>query len=151
MEDMDGAGVVPIDRGAWSPSSRRSLGHYDEGATKYEGIRCQCYKCRISFVCSPEEQRDAYEGQKKHVRWLPKFCPACAAEFAELRARDDVMQAHWNRDRKSASRDAAFVREWQEVIGAMSAFGVEKSMGMHLKRLTTDVASGPGDTAPDLP
>lgn len=151
MEDMDRAGRAPIDRGAWSLSSRRSLGHYDEDATEYEGIRCQCYHCRISFVCSAEEQRDAYEAKKKHVSWLPKFCPACEAKLAELRERDDVMQIRWNQDRKSASQDAAFVREWQEVIGALSAFGKDKSMGVHLKRLSTDVMSEPEDPATNLP
>src|SRR5471032_564072 len=151
MEDMDSKGKVPIDRVAWSPSSRRSLGHYDETATEYEGIRCRCYGCGLSFVCSAEEQRNAYEVQKRHVSWLPKLCPVCTAKLADLRARDGVMQARWNSEKESASQDAAFVREWQEVIGAMSTLGVDKSMGVHLKRLTPGAVTEPNGAAPDLP
>jgi hypothetical protein len=129
-------GKVPIDRGAWSPSSQRSLGHYDESATEYEGIRCRCYGCGGSFVCSADEQRDAYEVRKRHVSWLPKLCPSCAAKLCALRARDSVMQSRWNREREVASQDLAFVLEWQEVIRAMSTLGVDnRSMGVHLGRL----------------
>lgn len=151
MEDMDGKGKVPIDRVAWSPSSRRSLGHYDENATEYEGIRCRCYGCGLSFVCRAEEQRNAYEVQKRHVSWLPKLCPMCSAKLADLRVRDGVMQARWNSDKKSAGQDAAFVREWQEVIRAMSTLGIENSMAVHLKRLNPDAVTEPKGAAPDLP
>ena len=151
MEDMDGKGKVPIDRVAWSRSSRGSLGHYDENATEYEGIRCRCYGCGLSFVCSADEQRNAYEVQKRHVSWLPKLCPTCSAKLADLRARDGVMQARWNSDKESAGQDAAFVREWQEVIGAMSTLGVEKSMAVHLKRLNPGAVVEPNGAAPEVP
>ena len=151
MEEMDGKGKLPIDRGAWSASSRRSLGHYDEDAKEYEGIRCRCYGRGVSFVCSAEEQRNAYEVEKRHVNWLPKLCPACTAKLADLRARDDVMQARWNREKKSASRDAEFLREWQEVIGEMSALGVDKSMGVHLKRLSPGAVTEPNGAVPESP
>lgn len=146
---MDGKGKVPIDRGAWSASSRQSIGHYDADAREYEGIRCRCYGCGISFVCSAEEQRNAYEVEKRHVSWLPKLCPTCTAKLADLCARDGVMQARWNREKDSASQDAAFVREWQDVIGAMSALGVDKSMAVHLKRLTPGAVTKPNGAAPD--
>ena len=123
MEDMDGRGKVPIDRVAWSPSSRRSLGHYDENATEYEGIRCRCYGCGLSFVCSAEEQRNACEVQKSHVSWLPKLCPVCTAKLADLRARDGVMQARWNSDKEIQALRAKInidVKSMQVLTGKFS-------------------------------
>jgi hypothetical protein len=72
---------IPIDRSKWH--SQRYVGQYDERATEYEGIRCRCRKCGASFVCTAEQQKEAYEVKKKSVFWLPKFCEACEACEAE--------------------------------------------------------------------
>ena len=69
---------MQIDRYQWSDSSRRqTTGHYDERATEYEGIRCKCRSCGHSFVFSPEEQKVAYEQEKRFVWYLPKLCGTC--------------------------------------------------------------------------
>jgi len=138
---MDANGTVPIDREAWSPRSRRSLGHYDASAAEYEGIRCMCRACQRSFVCCADEQREAYEVLRKHVSWLPRRCQMCASKLAELRVLDKAMQGRWDQDREAAHQDETFVKEWLVVIRAMHPLGFFNSMEVHLERLSASAAS----------
>ncbi|WP_082485801.1 zinc-ribbon domain containing protein [Acidovorax sp. Leaf84] len=68
-----------IDRSQWCRRSQRTTGHYDEGAAEYEGIRCKCRLCTRSFVFTAEEQKYAYEVEKRFVWYLPKHCKECAS------------------------------------------------------------------------
>jgi hypothetical protein len=70
---------IPIDRSKWTVGSQRSGGHYDANATEYEGIRWQCSICTQSFVFTPEQQRQAYEVEKRFVWYKPTVCSACKA------------------------------------------------------------------------
>lgn len=69
---------VPIDRSAWSEASQRTSGQYDERATEYEGIRCQCRKCTRSFVFTAQEQKIAFEVEKRFIWYEPKHCRECS-------------------------------------------------------------------------
>ena len=110
---------VPIDRTAWSPSSQRARGHYDEQATEYEGIRCQCRGCQVSFVLSPEEQQIAYEVKKKYVWWLPVLCKSCSERLATLQVLDRRYQEQWNASRASLRSDRQFIAGWLAVLTEM--------------------------------
>jgi hypothetical protein len=72
--------IVPIDRTKWSVGSQRTTGHYDDQATEYEGIRCQCRACTRSFVFTATEQQAAYEVEKRYVWYLPKLCHECSQQ-----------------------------------------------------------------------
>ncbi|WP_436077506.1 zinc-ribbon domain containing protein [Acidovorax delafieldii] len=71
--------TISIDRSQWCRRSQRTTGHYDEDATEYEGIRCKCRLCTRSFVFTAEEQKNAYEVEKRFVWYLPKHCKECAS------------------------------------------------------------------------
>lgn len=66
---------VSIDRSKWHKPTY--AGHYDDRATVYEGIRTRCNNCETSFVFQPEEQKFAFEVEKKYPGWLPSLCPVC--------------------------------------------------------------------------
>ena len=138
---------VRINREAWSSSSRRSLGNYDQNALRYESIRCKCRGCGLSFVCSAAEQRDAYEVQKKHINWLPSRCPTCASQLAALRKRDRDMQARWDLSRPSLSADLEFLQEWLKIVQSMRTLGVKSSMEIHLKKMMLLTQPSPADPA----
>jgi len=131
---------VPINREVWSPSSRRSLGNYDASATEYEGISYRCRACEQPFVWTAAEQQDAHEVQKKHVSSHPSRCPACRLKLAALRDRDRELQTRWDKDRSSAAEDLAFVREWHDVMLAMSRLKHQNPLIVHLERLLSDAA-----------
>lgn len=126
---------IPIDRTAWSHSSRRSGGHYDEHAREYEGIRCQCRGCQASFVVSAEEQQVAYEVKKRHIWWLPALCPPCSERLAVLQKQDRDYQAQWNTSRELLRHDRMFVTDWLAVLTETGALGKPNSMADHLARL----------------
>lgn len=126
---------IPINRKAWSLASQRSRGHYDERATEYEGIRCQCIRCETSFVITAEEQQFAYEVKNKYVWWLPNLCIGCAADLDTLRSKDRQYQSRWNASREVLKNDLNFVAEWYEVLQQMTNFRKFNSMRVHLERL----------------
>lgn len=127
--------TVPINRGAWSPQSQRTSGHYDQYAVEYEGIRCHCRGCHISFVLSAQAQQVAYEVERRFVWWLPTLCPKCAAQLATLRIRDKEFQAQWNSSRQVLKNDRNFVLDWLAVIREISTLARFNSMQTHLERL----------------
>lgn len=69
--------TISIDRLKWCRRSQRTTGHYDKEAMEYEGIRCKCRLCTRSFVFTAEEQKNAYEVEKRFVWYLPKHCKEC--------------------------------------------------------------------------
>lgn len=126
---------MPINRSAWTPASRRSTGHYDDAATEYEGIRCQCRACEQSFVLSAAEQQYAYEVEQRFVRWLPALCPPCAARLVVLRERDRAYQQQWHAARQALVNDRRFISDWIAMLDEMAALGKPNSMRIHLQRL----------------
>lgn len=127
---------VPISRTSWSPSSRRTTGHYDERATDYESLRCQCRKCSVSFIFTAEAQQVAYEVKQKYVWSLPAYCEACCIELLDFQTRNRNFQTQWNAASEVLRENRAFVTEWISVLNKMSEFGKgNPCMETHLARL----------------
>ena len=115
---------VSINRALWSRSSQRSAGgHYDASATHYEGIRYRCRACEVNCIFSAQEQRVAYEVNKKYVWWLPALCATCSERLIALRATDKLHQAQWNQQRQSLAADRTFLESWLAVIQGLRAHG----------------------------
>lgn len=127
---------VPINRAAWSPSSQRSAGRYDERAQAYENIRCPCRGCGHSFVLTAAAQQIAFEVEKKYVWWLPSLCAACTSRLAHLKGRDRLLQAEWNASRDDLRMDRPFIGAWIDVLEEIAQLGKRNAcMQLHLKRL----------------
>lgn len=127
---------VPITRSSWSVSSQRTGGHYDDDATEYEALRCQCRGCGISFIFTAEQQQISYEVEKKYVWWLPPYCDACTVRLADLNSRNRSYLTHWDTDRQRLKGDKAFLSNWLDVLREMSGLGKgNPSMETHLTRL----------------
>ena len=130
--------LVPIDRSSWSRSSQRSSGgHYDHGATHYEGVALRCRACSVGFTFTPERQRIAYEVKKKFVWWQPSLCAPCEERLEALKALDRELQARWNASRDSLAIDRLFLEEWLAVAEGMSRHGKPNGSleAMLLKRI----------------
>lgn len=127
---------VPINRAAWSVSSQRSSGRYDERAVAYENLRCACGGCGQSFVLTAEAQQRAFEVEKKYVWWLPSLCAVCASRLADLKNRDRELQAQWNTSRDDLQTDRAFIGAWIDVLEGIAQLGKRNAcMQLHLQRL----------------
>lgn len=130
--------LVPINRSSWSRSSQRSSGgHYDQGATHYEGMALRCRACSVPFTFTPEYQRIAYEVKKKFVWWQPSLCASCEERLEALKELDRQLQARWNTSRESLAIDRRFLGDWLAVAEGMSSHGKPNGSleQMLLKRL----------------
>jgi hypothetical protein len=133
---------VPINRKAWSESSQKSSGgHYDDHAGYYEGIACRCFHCSISYVFTPEEQKLAYEIEKKYVWWLPTLCAICARDVAELINQDRENQKRWGDEKDSLSANANFLESWLDIINRIPEYGKKANtdMATMLRRRLSDI------------
>jgi hypothetical protein len=115
---------IKIDKSQWSISSQKSSGgHYDLEAKYYEGIAISCSKCACSFVCTAEEQKEAYEIHKKFVWWLPSRCSKCQKELDTLLLQDSNIQQLWNADKESVKADSILMKKWLHVIKDIQSYG----------------------------
>jgi NTP pyrophosphatase (non-canonical NTP hydrolase) len=57
-----------------------------------------------------------------------------------LRERDRQLQARWDQDRTSAAKDLEFMRQWYEVMSAMSRLRHQNPLIVHVERLLSDAA-----------
>jgi len=122
---------IKIDKSKWSSSSQRSSGgHYDLGAKYYENIAIRCYKCSCSFVCTAEEQKEAYEVHKKFVWWLPSRCSKCQVELENLLRQDGEYQNLWNTDKETVKADELLMTEWLHVIKDIQSYGKRQNESM---------------------
>jgi hypothetical protein len=130
-----------INRELWSRSSQRSsAGHYDSLATHYEGIAYRCLACEASCVFTPEEQKVAYEVNKKFVWWQPRLCAVCRVRLEALQEQDRRLQSRWNQERNQLNSDAQFLAEWLTVLEGLRAHGkpnesMERMLQKRLKAL----------------
>ncbi len=106
--------LVKIDRTKWQKPSY--LGHYDENATHYEGLRKRCSRCEISFVFSANAQKVAFEEEKRYPGWLPTLCASCELEWKDMEQKIKDYQKLWEVDREVYESDVNFLKNWLAIL-----------------------------------
>ncbi|WP_444931495.1 hypothetical protein ACJJIF_06880 [Microbulbifer sp. SSSA002] len=120
-----------IDKSKWSDSSQKSSGgHYDSRATHYENISYSCRTCSCSCVFSAQDQKEAYEIQKRFVWWIPSRCSKCQEKLDKLLDKERQYQALWNSDKEKVKKDKSLVVDWLKVIREIDAYGKKSNQTM---------------------
>ncbi len=110
-----------IDRSKWHKPSY--LGHYDENATHYEGIRSRCLKCETSFVFSALEQKQAFEVEHRYPGHLPSLCPTCSGEWEILKQRILECEHLWEENRTRLAKNQEFLSGWLALLKNGQPYG----------------------------
>ncbi len=105
---------LKIDRSKWHKPW--NLGHYDENATHYEGLRSRCLKCGVSFVFSAQEQKQAFEVEHRYPRYLPTLCSACSGEWETLEKQILEYEHSWEANRRDLACDREFLDMWLALL-----------------------------------
>jgi hypothetical protein len=127
---------IPIERSKWQKPIYQ--GHYDEQAEFYEGIRCRCRKCELSFVFTASQQRDSFERNGKYPGWQPSLCPKCHSKFLDLVLVEAAYSEKWEKEGDAIPQSEAFLKEWLSVLVHAESFrrqGFGHKIGMVKKRL----------------
>jgi hypothetical protein len=135
-----------IDKSQWSKASLNSSGgHYDDRATHYENISYRCKKCEVSCVFSAEDQKRAYEIEKRFVWWLPSLCPPCLTEVEALLDEARQSQELWDKRKAELKSDREFLERWIYVLVQISAYGKKANTDMitMLRRCLEEAGHGP--------
>jgi hypothetical protein len=129
---------IKIDRSKWHKPSY--LGHYDENATHYEGLRTHCRKCGESFVVSAKEQKQEFEVEKRYPRWLPTLCPICSERWKALEKEALESQHYWESNRNLLALDREFLRKWLALLRESRLYG-KKHFESRIRMLVKTIES----------
>ncbi|WP_155920420.1 hypothetical protein [Methylobacter luteus] len=137
MKERNTEVSIEIDRSKWHKPSY--LGHYDEKATHYEGLRARCLKCGKSFVFSAEAQKQAFEVEQRYPCWLPTLCPTCSQEWKVLEETILQYEHSWEANRRVLARDREFLRKWLALLQEARPYG-KKHFESRVRMLVKTIA-----------
>ena len=127
---------VEIDKSKWSASSRRSSEYtlYLKNATYYtESIGYRCKKCFSDCVFTPEEQKVAFEVDKKIIHYVPSLCSNCRNEYENIRQKADKHQYEYNSNKEFYSSNEQFISDWLQLVREKNSYG--KSVDLNTERM----------------
>lgn len=118
--------AVKIDKSSWSNSSRRSseyTGQFqsEDGYTESIGYRCK--KCFCACVFTPEEQKIAFEVDKKIIHYVPSLCKECRSAYNALINEIKHFQDAWAEDKSAHRYDKDFITSWLRAVREKSTYG----------------------------
>lgn len=131
---------VPMDATQWSEESKRSYlycGHSYSQSDRYGDIHYSCIRCASPAVFTAADQKRSFEVKKNYIWQRRDLCPACHAQWVQLKAKDRACQARWTAERLTLKHDASFMGDWLQVLEALPSYDRRKhsSMRTHLRKL----------------
>ena len=112
---------VPLDKEAYSGSSKRSAGFECLG-DYYENIRYQCKKCTGSAIFTAEEQKETYEIKKRYM-WQQRFlCNKCYVEMVSIKNKLQEMEQYYCDNKEQSRQDRKFLLCWLRLLNEYSAY-----------------------------
>ena len=127
---------VKIDKNKWSASSRRSSDYtlYLKNATCYtESIGYRCKKCFSHCVFTPEEQKEAFEVDKKIIHYVPSLCANCQKDYEKICQKAEEFQREYNCDKELYSSNEQYIKEWLQLVREKNSYG--KSVDVNAERM----------------
>ena len=133
---------ILINRSLWNKPTY--LGHYDDRAEFYEGIRCKCEKCGISFVFTDIEQRKCFETNGKYPGWLPSLCSDCHELWKSLEKKEQEFYDGWLAQEISISEIKNYLDNWLSIAIEADSYrkkGFSHTIGM-IKKVLKEIDEG---------
>jgi hypothetical protein len=95
-------------------------------------------------VFTAADQKRSFEVKKNYIWQSRHLCPACHAQWVQLKAKDRACQARWTAERCTLMRDEPFMRDWLQVLEALPSYDSHKqsSMKTHLRKLLDQWSEG---------
>ena len=112
---------VPLNKAAYSESSKRSVGFEFLGEF-YEDKSYMCKKCGKSTVFSAKDQKTTYEVKKQYM-WQQRFlCDSCYKEMNHIKKELYEMEQYYCANKEQVLQDEAFLRKWLSLLNEYPTF-----------------------------
>jgi hypothetical protein len=111
-----------INRNAWSEESKRSYAYLSNEAY-YEDEKYNCYKCGKMAVFSAQEQKKAYEDEKRYIWQKRTLCPSCYANFKSIKSKISKFEQNFGSKLKDQSIDVSIIKEWLNMLKVLPLYG----------------------------
>ena len=134
--------ILPADKEKWSESSKNSYSYISSINSYYEDIAYKCYTCKVAAVFTAEEQKHAYEVEKRYI-WQRRFlCHTCYSDFKKLKTRIAEFEAKWLQETEASKPDAQYLSDWLASLKLLPKYGKPANEGMikHLSKLVHNQA-----------
>ncbi len=113
---------VPIDKNAYSESSKRSVGHEFLGDF-YADINYKCSKCKKPEVFSAQDQKEAYEVRKEYMWAKRKLCDVCWHERKAIEKQLKDKEQWYAKNKEQALKDSEFLHGWLSLLQEYPKYG----------------------------
>ncbi|MGL4666984.1 MAG: zinc-ribbon domain containing protein [Saezia sp.] len=113
---------VPVDRAKLSEASQRSYGSYNE---YYEDIPYTCAQCSRPSVFTADEQKYAFEVQKRYMWQKQLLCVTCHEASKVLRAQHKKFAQQWIADKDRLQNDKQFMTDWLVLLEEFKPYRVK--------------------------
>lgn len=144
-----------MDATQWSEESKRSYlycGHSYSQSDRYCDIHYRCKRCASPAVFTAADQKRSYEVKKNYIWQSRHLCPACHAQWVQLKAKDRACQARWTAERPTLMHDEPFMRDWLQVLEALPSYDRHKqsTIKTRLRKLLDQRSEGKQQPDPPL-
>lgn len=119
---------VPIEKEKYSEESKRSVGHWFLKGY-YSDITYKCMKCKSESTFSAEEQKYAYEVQKKYMWAKRVLCTSCWKRLNEIKQELLLKEAAYLENRKFILTNKVFLEEWLILLTEYVKYGKRGNKG----------------------
>ncbi len=113
---------IPINKNAYSDSSKRSVGHEFLGEF-YEDIHYQCYKCKQPAVFTAIQQKKSFEIRKEYIDKRRVLCRNCWLELRRLKSEIQEIEYLYSLDKEKMKSDKEFLERWLFILKEIPKFG----------------------------
>jgi hypothetical protein len=130
----------------WSEESRRSLA---SGYTDYyRDITYVCIHCDAHAVFTAEEQRKAFEVEKRYIWHRRNLCGECWRERREVERTLQECREMWTKQRSSLQNDRGFLADWLFALELHPQYGGSEDTA-HIAMIRRLLAALPQDGLAD--
>jgi hypothetical protein len=111
---------VAADPTQWSEQSRRS--YAAEYMTQYVDIKYFCWSCGEAEVFTAQDQKHAYEVEKRYFWQRRILCQKCWREATSIRKRLGEYRDRWSRSKASLAKDSQFLDLWLQDLKKLERY-----------------------------
>jgi hypothetical protein len=111
-----------INRNAWSEESKCSYAYLSNEAY-YEDEKYKCYKCGKMAVFSAQEQKKAYEEDKRYIWQKRTLCPSCYLTYKNIKTKISYFEKQIGSKLKGRSIDSSVIIEWHSMLKELPTYG----------------------------
>ncbi|MCU7875140.1 MAG: hypothetical protein KZQ91_20585, partial [Candidatus Thiodiazotropha sp. (ex Lucinoma borealis)] len=111
-----------INRKAWSKESKHSYAYLSNEAF-YEDEKYKCYKSGKIAVFSAQEQKKAYEVDKRYIWQKRSLCQTCYSAYNNIKSKISNFEQEYGSEIKNHSIDALIIKVWLNMLKEVPSYG----------------------------